>query len=85
MTWTIEDYEVYTRDGVIQSVKRTGGASIPADMKNSDYYEFTVIDTENHLCTRTELPVIEPDNSPTIEERTAALEDMVALIVEGGL
>ena len=85
MTWTIEDYEVYTRDGVIQSVKRTGGASIPCDMKNSDYYEFTVIDTEEGLCTRTELPVIEPDNSPTIEDRTSALEDMVALIVEGGL
>ena len=85
MTWTIEDYEVYTRDGVIQSVKRTDGASIPCDMKNSDYYEFTVIDTEEGLCTRTEMPipeVIEPE-IPVSRGEFEVISDVIAAIIEG--
>ena len=85
MTWTIEDYEVYTKDGVIQSVKRTDGASIPADLLNSDYYEFTIIDTENHLCTRTEMPVpevIEPE-IPVSRGEFEVISDVIAAIIEG--
>ncbi len=76
--FTAKDYEVVTDHEGQVSIRRSDGASIPADPRNRDYYEFTEIeaqDTEN-LIKRTTLPKPEPVTSEidTLKAQVSALQ-----------
>jgi len=69
--------------GNIQYIHGPNGMSIPTDPRNSRYQEFLVVDTDAHLCARVTIPDPAASTAPTQEERIAAMED--ALIVLMGV
>lgn len=75
--WKPTDYEVVTDyDGSV-SIRRSDGASIPTDPRNTDYYEFLQVEKadEKNEIKRTTLP--EPE--PTIDPLVAILEKITKI------
>lgn len=52
MSLGVDDYVVYIKNSVIVAIIRSDGAIIPVEPLNSDYQQFVVIDTPDHLCRR---------------------------------
>ena len=69
--------------GVIQCIRRDDGASIPVCEGNMDYVRF-MEETMGGVYPEEIIPDPAPPG-PSVEERLAAAEDMIAAIIEGAI